>query len=324
MSDQFISHNGQACGIMMSQNPELFHAVGIDDFFFKLMPGPEMNFKLYRGQNCFYPECVPSKYRHGSEMEEILQELKKNEFILLLMEHPVVYELHQLNCMGAYFQTDYEGLAQHYGFATSHLDLTNDRDVAMFFATTRFDQEHQAYEIIAEEFKAVIYTVNYLHPDVTERINIVGAQALPRPGMQKAYSISLDAQENFNDLTFVSYEQFICTKEISEHYFYLFDKGRKIFPDDVMDKRAMQIRESKAIDSEALEMYFNEHDLQAVTERESVIERLNKNGFVVKKKNSAITQKELATIRQQWQKDRQKLMDKIHLRKSFYVPEQKQ
>ena len=316
MKTNFISHNGQACGVMMNQNPNLFNAVNIGSDSFKLMPGPELISNLYRGQNEFYDLCVSSKYRLEGKVEKLIQELRKNEFILLLEGHPVITELNKMEIYGDKFQTDYEGLAQHYGFATEHLDLTNDKDVAMFFATTKFNTETQKYEVIEKDNESVLYTISYVHPDVVEKVNIVGAQALPRPALQKAFSMQLKASEDFNKLPFVKYEKFICTKDLSEHYFHKFEGGSKIFPDDIMDKKAKQVEHNQFISVKAIEMYFEIHQINSEKEQNKIIDMLD--DLEIKEKSHYLTKRELSSIRKDWNKKRMAFFDKMNFRLSHY------
>lgn len=267
MDYNYVSHNGQACGVMMSTNPNIFHPVNIDEKCFKFMAGPELNFHYYRGQNHFFELSYPSIYRLSDDKK--LQAMnEKREFIQLLKTHPIIKELEELKIQNSSYCTDYEGLAQHYGFATNHMDITNDKNIAMFFACTEYiNGEYFPFETSRE---VVLYTINFFYQDAIERLNIIGAHAIPRPAEQKAFSIELSENENFNDLEFVKYKKFICTKELSLKYFDLFDGGKKLFPPDLVDKKAKQIQNRK----------------------------------ILKKRDSYFTRKELSSIRMDWIKNR--------------------
>ncbi len=317
MQDQYISHNGQACGVMMDQNPNNFHATGIDESNFRFMPGPELNSFLYRGQNKFYNLSYTSKYRISCKVKKLIANLKKIEFTHLLQNHPIIKELENLKIGKSTFSTDYDALAQHYGFATDHMDLTNDKDIAMFFATTYFNGETQKYEMILEDTEAVLYTINYLHPEVLEKINIVGAQALPRPATQKAFSIQLEELENFNELPFVTYEKFICTKMMSKKYFDKFEGGNKIFPNDIMDKKAKQVQNSQSISKRAINEYFETNNIICKKEQYEITNMLN--NFNIKEKNNYLTKREFSSIRKDWNKKKVAFFNKINYRLSCYI-----
>jgi len=259
MLNCYVSHNGEACGIMMGTNPNIFHPLNIDEKYFRFMPGPELNFYHYRGQNHFFELSYPSIYRlSDDEKSQAINE--KREFIQLLKTHPIIKELEELKIQDSSYCTDYEGLAQHYGFATNHMDITNDKNIAMFFACTEYiDGKYFPFK---ESKEVVLYTINTLYPDATERLNIIGAHAIPRPAEQKAFSIELNENENFNDLEFVQYEKFICTKELSWKYFNLFDGGKKLFPDDIVDKKAKQIQNRKM--TKKRDSYFTKRELSSI------------------------------------------------------------
>ena len=82
-------------------------------------------------------------------------------------------------------------LAQQYGFLTSHIDLTNNEDIAMFFAITEYVLEKRTYRLITDEENrnGVLYKLIYNFSD--KRINIIGAQALEQPTLQRAFSINM-------------------------------------------------------------------------------------------------------------------------------------
>ena len=252
-----VSHNGQDCGVMMSTNPNIFHPIGIDKNHFRFMSGPEMHLKYYRGQNQFYEPCYTSKYRINSIEKKQIAEKKKEKFINLLKTHPIIKELETIQILDLSYSTDYEGLAQHYGFATEYIHITNDKDVAMFFACTSFSNGQ--YHIIKEDREVVLYIINMLHQDAQDRLNIVGAHAIPRPAEQKAFSINLKQKENLNNLSFVEYEKIICTHKISKYYFDLFDGGAKLFPQDIIEKKAQQINQNYDKKS-----YFAKRELSAI------------------------------------------------------------
>lgn len=285
MSNEYVSHNGQACGIMMNTNHEIFHPIGLDDNKFRFMPGPELNLQYYRGQNRFYELCYSSQYRL-KDTDRQAEKDKKTEFINLLKTHPTIKELETIKIQNSSYSTDYEGLAQHYGFATDYIDITNDKNVAMFFACTIYEDGN--YKIIEEDREVVLYAFEILHPNDQDRLNIVGAHAIPRPAEQKAFSIKLNEKENFNDLLFVKYKKIICTKKMSTHYFDLFDGGTKLFPDDIVEKKAKQIQ-NKTLN----------------TERECA---------------SYFTKREISSIRKEWFKNRKQFYEKTTLpRMSCYV-----
>ena len=116
---------------------------------YKLLPGSQSTFTLYRGQNRYFPNCVPSLYRKPKEYTEkewkVISRVRTAEFMWILIKHPVVRELQSR------IVVDLVPLAQHYGFPTEYMDITNNKWVAAFFAVTQFDDD--TYTPVDEQFE---------------------------------------------------------------------------------------------------------------------------------------------------------------------------
>lgn len=156
---------------------------------------------LYRGQNAEFVPCVPSLYRGNASAAEVFwQRMRLVVFERMLQSHPVVkgfFERHG-------FMIDVEGLAQHYGIRTSILDLTSSVDVAMFFATCRYDAVRDVYDFYDDDevHEGILYVFdplrdnepmppfsmqNYMRGNITP----IGLQAFPRPGLQEGYALHI-------------------------------------------------------------------------------------------------------------------------------------
>lgn len=90
----------------------------------------------YRGENKINPESVPSLHRKlnqykskkEKELYRLVADMRVAEFSALLNRFEHVRNWKQSDVL-------YEPLAQHYGLETGWLDITNDFNVALFFAT---------------------------------------------------------------------------------------------------------------------------------------------------------------------------------------------
>ncbi|MCD8291582.1 MAG: FRG domain-containing protein [Prevotella sp.] len=97
---------------------------------------------LYRGQNKEFAPCLPSIYRNNpSEAEIFVERMRLTIFKRMLNSHPIVTGFFRPND----YYVDEEGLAQHYGLKTSILDLTSNLNVALFFATCKYDSNSDMY-----------------------------------------------------------------------------------------------------------------------------------------------------------------------------------
>lgn len=278
-------------GCVAATDKDTLTVVQIDDSHFSLLPGPEFSPRLYRGQTTFHKKCVPSLFREPMTQIRYLSDiLKKFEFYKLMSQHPIIQYLQGWRIDGKNFKIDMEGLSAHYELATPMMDVTKSKDVAMFFATCkRKDQKSNLYEPIMEQGReAVLYTVDLkamLEANCAD-FHIIGFQALPRPGAQKAYSLFVGYKENLNESPFVSHEIFRLNRKESEKYFEMFEGGAKLFPDDPIDNLAREIRQSMEIDSEIVEVCFERHWIPKVWENTSDLKKfLNKFGYVVTDKH---------------------------------------
>jgi len=171
------------------------------DNFFTLLPGPEFNPRLYRGQNSFHDPCLPGLYRKATQLTIFVNILKNYEFYkFLLGSHPIIYDLMQWVIDGKHFYIDLEGIAQHYEFSTTMIDVTRSKDVALFFAYCQRNYRTNKYEPILDETRQVIlYTIDFfsLVKNNCELFNPIGFQGLPRPEVQKACSVPLRVGNDF-------------------------------------------------------------------------------------------------------------------------------
>ena len=244
---------------------------------------------MYRGQPVFYNECLPTLFRKPiTQIKYLTDLLKKYEFYKLMAGHPIICYLQRWYIDGKRFKIDMEGLSAHYEFATAMIDVSRSKDVAMFFALCEKNKAGEYLPIIDESREAVLYTVNlkaFLNSGNPPDFNAIGFQALPRPDAQKAYSLWIGYEENFNKKPFVSHQFIRVNRKESEKYFNIFEGGAKLFPKNPVDDISQEIRRSAEIDKEVLEVCFEKHWIPKVWKTPSeVIKFLNHYGYTVKEK----------------------------------------
>ena len=204
---------------------------------------------LYRGQNEEVNPCIPTLYRgEPNDAQVFLQRMRLVAFERLLKSHPVVTRFFARH----HFLVDVEGMAQHYGLKTEVLDLTSSLDVALFFATCKYDKTTDKYDYYHEagEHSGVLYVFDPVcdneptppqHIDKYMQGNItpIGLQAFPRPGAQFGYALHIRKGESTKCWMY----NFTFTSEESKYYYDLFREGEAIWIKDKLIGKTKQIAE---------------------------------------------------------------------------------
>jgi len=101
----------------------------------------------YRGENQIYDSTLPSLYRSLKKLTDdekkiyrFVADMRIAEFQIFLNKFKIV-QFWKEN----YGTVLYESLAQHYGIETEWLDITSDLDVALFFATCKYDNANKKW-----------------------------------------------------------------------------------------------------------------------------------------------------------------------------------
>lgn len=202
---------------------------------------------LYRGQVARHQPCLPGVFRglaqtnHPAKLPPadrarcFVDRVRLEEFILALDAHPASSYAREIGLrMHPY------ALAQHYELATDRIDLTQDHMVAAFFATNSRKDGVWVPEI---EGVGVVYRLNHdsFQRHFQGRLECIGKQALPRPGEQKACTLTLPLGLDFESLPIETYafsQDESCGQRLNDH----FNGGSALFPSDVMAELATLIK----------------------------------------------------------------------------------
>lgn len=230
---------------------------------------------LYRGQVARHSPCVPGVFRgighvdHPHKLSELehakcfVNRLRLEEFLIALDSHPAMLYAQQIGLrMHPY------ALAQHYELATDRLDLTEDHRIAAFFATNYF--EGGAWHPVSSGC-GVIYRLRraLFTEHMPDKLECIGKQTLPRPGEQKAHTLTMPLGLDLESLP-VDIITFTHRVERSQGINELFKGGSALFPPDAMSELAQSIKSANCVSEEVLRRLVYSIQLP-VDEAEAVI-----------------------------------------------------
>lgn len=221
---------------------------------------------LYRGQSQEYVPCFPTLYRQYpkplSPAEIFVWRMRLILFRDLLDSHPLVTHFFKRHN----FKLDYEGLAQHYGLATSVLDLTSNLDIALFFAMTWYDQLNDCYHAFDDGKKreGILYVFcpvranepspcripEYLRTNITP----IGLQPFLRPARQKGYALHIKQGKSTKSWAY----RFKFTCEDSKEIFEKFSRGKDLWIDDPLADKTKIIKEVNTFSFKIFDRAFQE------------------------------------------------------------------
>jgi hypothetical protein len=260
----------------------------------------------YRGQASSFSPSKPSLYRKGmTEAKQFIERIRFEELKRLLEDYPLTKlfreDFYALAPDGKHhllpLSIDTLALAQHYGIKTELMDLTTDKFVAAFFATTDCKDDRYTPIVDKRKEKGVFY--RYVHIDFPmsgkSRLRAVGLQPLSRPGEQRGLVYEMSPDDDFNNIVTTT-EEFEHDKDVSEFIFNYTNRSRKLFPINPIQNHIERICKSKTLSRQACEMARKEfypeitdEMLDSYLEQEGVV--LSENisfGFTQEEKDGII------------------------------------
>lgn len=243
----------------------LFEPVLMPNGIYSLFPlGLAFNI-YYRGQSKHYPVSKSTIYRNGiTEAQQFVERLKYVEFRNLVENYPLTSyfknSFYVISPDGSHIQMplsiDPLALAQHYGIKTELMDVTTDKFVAAFFATT--DCIDDKYYPITDNRKEKGAFYRYSTPpsammgiNSKNRLRAVGLQPFSRPGEQKGLVYEMNCDDDFNKIV-ISTDYFSHNREVSEFIFSYMNRSKKLFPTSPLQTHADLIKKSKEFSSATL------------------------------------------------------------------------
>lgn len=246
-----------------------FEPVKMPDNTIRLFPLGLAYNVYYRGQSNVFSPSKPSLYRKGmNEAKQFVERVKYEELKRLIEDYPVSKffkeDLFVTAPDGSVLllplSIDTLALAQHYGIKTELMDLTTDKFVAAFFATTDCKDDIYTPIVNKRKDKGVFY--RYVHLDHTmfeskSCLRAVGLQPLSRPGEQRGLVYEMNPDDDFNRIA-TTKEEFEHDKDVSEFIFNYTNRSKKLFPANPIQKHIDRINESNVFSKQACEMAQNE------------------------------------------------------------------
>lgn len=298
---------------------EHFSAVAISETECVLVPYPEFSSVIFRGQTHFFDPCIPSLFRgYPSGIQIFIERIRLAEFEILLSKHPAVIDFSEMTVAGCRFRINYEALAQHYGIKTALFDFTSNPFVAAFFACCEYDYDLNEYHPVKVDGPpGVLYSINTafdiaLRPERPNSLAI-GLQPLRRPGEQYAWCYRLPGRVSLNQQPLVRIHKFTHNAKISRRIFEMFDGGKKLFPFDLIAKKAYQISITNTFSHSAFSLAIAKY--RGKKKEKNIYDELLKKGIRIESAPSvSFSTREIEDMSSEWNKRREDFIARIHYR----------
>lgn len=320
-----FTDNGQANGAVFD-DIERLHAMVGESGCVHLKSGTEFSMVQYRGQNEDFGVCKTSLDRCNSREEQFLNICRTIAFEELLDVHPFIIFTHNMEFNKNPFCINLTGMAQHYGLHTDYLDITNNFDVASFFATCTY-QDGKYYPIGNIEKLGIIYKIiemvfsPFMQNKETKNIEVeyLGWQPLPRPEQQRASVLKVTKNTNLDTIDGIKKYCFKHSISQSRKIWKQFDEGKILFPHDSAADLANECKKLNSFTKEQIEKAFERFELwsgEKVNNQEQFLNTLKIKIIC----NNGLSWNNLVDIKQEyWEKKFHETMDNVGYRMAAYV-----
>lgn len=244
--------------------------------------------RLFRGEYKEYPNSKASIYRGNSD-EIIIDKIRIIEFKNILQTFPQIQY-----AIKDHANVDYLALAQHYELHTWMIDLTSEPEIAAYFATHEWIK---GVPTPVETGIGRIRGINIILPN--SKIHYIGLQCFKRPGLQAAYGIEMDEDEDLGNrgwtvrfkqnatasriihqnfhFDYKEFEKHKSLIDISKHP-ELFTQNSWLMPDEEIAEVADKVKNGKELSQAAIEEYTN---LLNPKEKDEVFAALSRNDIKI-------------------------------------------
>ena len=208
---------------------------------------------LYRGDTLDAEEFhnTPTRYSMASlkEMDmadKLYRRMRWEDLALVLLRSHPIYRLLSMGIKlpgtrNEYFRISSSVLLHSYGISSPYISLTSDKDIALFYAVTDYDEKTRKYVPTKKEF-GVLSCYQLREPfNPTSRVFPIGLQVFERPGLNKEFSCKLRPFEDFYELPEVTGLVFYQDRYVSEYMLDKYEGGELLCPqNDILTNKIKQ------------------------------------------------------------------------------------
>ena len=299
--------------------------VGVDGCT-HLYSGTEFSMVQYRGQNEDYGVCKTTLDRCKTMEEQFLNICRTIAFEELLEDHPFIRLMKTATFFDNPLCINLTGMAQHYGLYTNYLDITNNFDVACFFATCEY-RKGKYYPIGHASKPGVIYRVFEVfyssfgandHNKENE-LEYLGWQPLPRPEQQRASVLKVAKNTNLDTINRVEKYYFKHSRSQSERIWKQFDKGRALFPDDSAADLANECKKLNSFTKEQIQKAFERFETWSGEKLDNKVQILDRLKIEIMTNNHLSWDNLVETDPKYWENKFIETMNKVRYRRAVYL-----
>lgn len=271
---------------------------------------------FYRGERAYYGSSKATLHR-------IVPKDKIERLVYYFIENMRIGEfsklLNKLNFIKNWKMSsiNYDALAQHYGFKTDYIDITNDFDVALFFACCKYNTTSRTWEPLSKEDIQVKgntsidyrYGVLYKGESLSEGflygfgnqnpynpVRPIGFQPLMRCHFQHAYTMQMNEDDDLYQDPRFEILKFKHSPELSNKIFQEMKQGEYIYPRyeiRLLDDCIERVKNTRIFSQQIFENvfswlftfpYLKEYDTYSINEIKDLLTERNieiTNGYSV-------------------------------------------
>lgn len=208
---------------------------------------------LYRGDAIDLDEHgnVSPKYSMASLKEEnmadkLYRRMRWEDLGLTLLRTHPIYRLLARGIeiptqKNEYFRVSSSVLLHSYGMPSPYISLTADKEIALFYAVTDYDEKLKRFLPTKKKY-GILSCYRLKEPlSQTTRVFPIGLQVFDRPGLNKEFSCKLRPHEDFFELPEVTGLVFYQDERLSEQMLDKYEGGDLLCPkDDILSKKMEQ------------------------------------------------------------------------------------